>query len=111
MLIDVKTLCIPLGLVCQFAVAVLFMAPFALFRLIWCERKTHITELILFYSNLILVSDFIPRSFNCIYDQDASSAFGTVVGRVANRIANGSFVLDGKTIRLNKDGTTVLHGN
>ncbi|KAJ1271324.1 hypothetical protein BS78_06G120100 [Paspalum vaginatum] len=41
---------------------------------------------------------------------DPSSAFGTVVGRVANRIANGTFVLDGKTIRLNKDGTTVLHG-
>nr|CAB3484735.1 unnamed protein product [Digitaria exilis] len=39
-----------------------------------------------------------------------SSTFGTVVGRVANRIANGSFVLDGKTIHLNKDGTTVLHG-
>ncbi|CAN6235234.1 unnamed protein product [Urochloa humidicola] len=41
---------------------------------------------------------------------DVSSAFGTVVGRVANRIANGSSVLDGKTIHLNKDGTTVLHG-
>ncbi|XP_066346763.1 uncharacterized protein [Miscanthus floridulus] len=40
----------------------------------------------------------------------ASSALGTVFGRVTNVIANGSFVLDGKTIRLNKDGTTTLHG-
>ncbi|MDR0855190.1 MAG: galactose mutarotase [Christensenellaceae bacterium] len=37
--------------------------------------------------------------------------FGATVGRVANRIANASFVLDGKTYRLDKNnGSNCLHG-
>src|SRR5271168_2661091 len=36
---------------------------------------------------------------------------GAIVGRYANRIANGSFTLDGKTYTLPKnDGTNTLHG-
>ncbi|WVZ85941.1 LOW QUALITY PROTEIN: hypothetical protein U9M48_032797, partial [Paspalum notatum var. saurae] len=57
-----------------------------------------------------IMSVIVPDSKGNLADVEPSSAFGTVVGRVANRIANGTFVPDGKTIRLNKDGTTVLHG-
>jgi len=40
-----------------------------------------------------------------------SPCFGAVVGRVANRIAKGSFVLDGKTYTLAiNDGPNTLHG-
>src|SRR5690348_2571480 len=36
---------------------------------------------------------------------------GTIVGRYANRIANGTFTLDGKTYTLPKnDGPNTLHG-
>jgi aldose 1-epimerase len=38
-------------------------------------------------------------------------AFGAVVGRVANRISNGSFCLNGKTYQLEQnDKTNCLHG-
>lgn len=41
-----------------------------------------------------------------------SPYFGAIVGRVANRISNGVFTLDGKTYKLakNDDGTSHLHG-
>ncbi|CAM0904356.1 unnamed protein product [Alopecurus aequalis] len=40
-----------------------------------------------------------------------SASFGATVGRVANRIANASFVLDGKTYHLvRNDGNNSLHG-
>lgn len=36
---------------------------------------------------------------------------GAIVGRVANRISNASFALDGKEYKLNPTvGTTTLHG-
>lgn len=42
---------------------------------------------------------------------DKRSFFGVSVGRYANRIAQGRFVLDGETIRLNaNDGPHALHG-
>jgi galactose mutarotase-like enzyme len=63
-----------------------------------------------FFANPNLILDLDSLSLPWI-NQHASSALGTVFGRVTNVIANGSFVLDGKTIHLNKDGTTTLHGN
>jgi len=41
-----------------------------------------------------------------------SPSFGAVVGRCANRIANGRFTLDGRTVQLslNENGQTHLHG-
>jgi aldose 1-epimerase len=41
----------------------------------------------------------------------AKGAFGALLGRNANRIAGGSFTLDGRTYRLpTNDGTSTLHG-
>lgn len=44
--------------------------------------------------------------------QDGTSPyFGAIVGRVANRIANASFELDGKTYHISaNENTTSLHG-
>ena len=41
----------------------------------------------------------------------AQGSFGALLGRTANRIANGAFVLDGKTYSLSKnEGPNTLHG-
>jgi aldose 1-epimerase len=43
--------------------------------------------------------------------QNGSSYFGALVGRVANRVANARFVLDGKVYHLYaNDGKNALHG-
>jgi aldose 1-epimerase len=45
------------------------------------------------------------------YTTDHKTYFGAIVGRYANRIAHGSFVLDGKRYTLPKnDGDNTLHG-
>ena len=45
------------------------------------------------------------------YQSEADQFFGATVGRVANRIAGGSFTLDGKEYKLAKnDGPNTLHG-
>jgi aldose 1-epimerase len=42
---------------------------------------------------------------------DTRSFFGATIGRYANRIAGGSFVLDGQSVRLaQNDGANALHG-
>ena len=49
------------------------------------------------------VSDYFP--------ENNSTDFGAAIGRYANRIAGGSFELDGETINLPKnDGENTLHG-
>ena len=43
--------------------------------------------------------------------QKGAASFGAIVGRVANRIANARFVLDGKTYHLvRNDGNNSIHG-
>ena len=50
---------------------------------------------------------FIPP----VFKQNGSSYFGALVGRVANRVAKGRFVLDGKAYHLYiNDGKNALHG-
>lgn len=45
------------------------------------------------------------------YEQRHSNAHGAVVGRFANRIANGKFEINGKTYKLpQNNGTNCLHG-
>lgn len=45
------------------------------------------------------------------YMNGTSPYFGAIVGRVANRIKDGEFILDGKTYHLPKnDGNNTLHG-
>ena len=47
----------------------------------------------------------------CLLKQNGSSYFGALVGRVANRVAKGRFVLDGKAYHLYiNDGKNALHG-
>ena len=44
-------------------------------------------------------------------DQRLNPYFGSIIGRVANRISNGEFKLDGKTYKLDKNnGNNTLHG-
>jgi len=54
----------------------------------------------------------IVAGFNDIKDYEENPYyFGCVIGRNANRIANGKFVLNGKTIQLSvNDGINHLHG-
>jgi galactose mutarotase-like enzyme len=47
----------------------------------------------------------------CLLKQNGSSYFGALVGRVANRVAKGRFVLDGKAYHLYiNDGKNAMHG-
>ena len=46
-----------------------------------------------------------------VYVQNGTAYFGGLIGRVANRIANARFTLDGKAYRLfPNDGNNTLHG-
>ncbi|KAK3142416.1 hypothetical protein QOZ80_4BG0346210 [Eleusine coracana subsp. coracana] len=69
----------------------------ALVSVIVPDSKGNLGDVVLGYDT---VAEYVEKG----------SVSGAVVGRVANRIANGRFVIDGKTYRLNKDGSTVLHG-
>src|SRR5271165_2833286 len=62
------------------------------------DRKGQFAEVVLGHENL---EGYIPNP----------PYFGAIVGRYANRIANGTFTLDGKTYTLPKnDGPNTLHG-
>lgn len=55
--------------------------------------------------------ELLLRSSNMIEHMQQSAYFGSVVGRFANRIANGQFKLDGQTYQLGlNDGEHSLHG-
>ena len=62
------------------------------------DRDGHRANIVLGFDNL---ADYVERNPN----------FGTLVGRYANRIARGRFVLDGEAYRLDcNDGPNALHG-
>jgi aldose 1-epimerase len=62
------------------------------------DRKGQFADIVLGHENL---EGYIPNP----------PYFGAIVGRYANRIANGTFTLDGKTYTLPKnDGPNTLHG-
>jgi aldose 1-epimerase len=62
------------------------------------DRKDHIDDIMLGYDSL---AGYVAKN----------PFFGTLVGRYANRIANGQFVLDGKTYHLAvNNGPNSLHG-
>ena len=62
------------------------------------DRKGQISDVVLGHESL---DGYIPNP----------PYFGAIVGRYANRIANGTFTLDGKTYTLAKnDGPNTLHG-
>lgn len=62
------------------------------------DRKGQIADIVLGHDKL---EGYIPNP----------PYFGAIVGRYANRIANGEFTLDGKTYHLPKnDGPNTLHG-
>lgn len=56
--------------------------------------------------------DDVVMGFDSVAEYEKSSPyFGAIIGRVGNRIANGTFSLDGKTFTLAKnDGANHLHG-
>lgn len=56
--------------------------------------------------------DDVVMGFDSLAEYEKSSPyFGSLIGRVGNRIANGSFTLDGKTFTLAKNnGPNHLHG-
>jgi aldose 1-epimerase len=56
--------------------------------------------------------DDVVLGFDTVAEYEKSSPyFGAIIGRVGNRIANGTFTIDGKTFTLAKnDGVNHLHG-
>jgi galactose mutarotase-like enzyme len=49
--------------------------------------------------------------FALVHEQNGTSYFGALVGRVANRVGKGRFVLDGKAYHLYiNDGKNAMHG-
>ncbi|WOK94231.1 aldose 1-epimerase-like [Canna indica] len=59
----------------------------------------------------LLLSSIKYTFFISFLQQKNSNYFGSIVGRVANRISGGQFVLNGVVYRLNKnDGNNTLHG-
>lgn len=62
------------------------------------DRRGHMADVVIGYDN---GADYVSRG----------SYYGATIGRYANRIANGTFTLDGKTYTLPKNaGPNTLHG-
>lgn len=69
-----------------------------------------ITEIVVPDKNGVMEN--VALGFDTVQDYETNKpAFGAVIGRVANRIANGSFTLNGKKYTLDQnDETNCLHG-
>jgi aldose 1-epimerase len=84
---------------------------------IWVpDRRGHLTDVALGFPTLSdYVSDFTQGADSTSWPLPGGSGdvyFGAIIGRYANRIANGVFHLNGTTYKLdvNNNGTTSLHG-
>jgi aldose 1-epimerase len=56
-------------------------------------------------------SEHVLLGFDSVTGYQTAGSFGTLLGRYANRIAAGSFTLDGQTYTLSRnDGDNTLHG-
>ena len=74
----------------------------AVTKLLWRDADGVVEDVVLGHDNPLM---YLDNTCNAPY-------FGVVVGRVANRIANGEFTLDGKQYKLvkNDNGRNHLHG-
>ena len=69
-----------------------------------------------YYKTLCIISrdlskQEVAQAIQEYSDQKLNPYFGGIIGRVANRISNGEFTLNGKTYRLDKNnGNNTLHG-
>lgn len=71
-----------------------------------CVTELHVPDRQGKTANVVLGFDNLRQ-----YEHENSPYFGAIVGRVANRIAHGAFVLDGRQYSLGKnEGEHTLHG-
>ena len=79
------------------------------------DKDNQITEITLGYDTLqgkqngLQDTEFVRR--RCLEYVDDQSFFGATVGRVASRIKNGRFELDGKVYELDKSDSTKENGD
>jgi hypothetical protein len=73
---------------------------------LWYDRRK---SLYLLMSSFDLTGPLISTCV--LHKQNGTSYFGALVGRVANRVAKGRFVLEGKAYHLFiNDGKNAMHG-
>jgi aldose 1-epimerase len=83
---------------------------------IWVpDKRGHLKDVVLGFPKLSdYVSDFTQGATQTPWPAPGGSGdtyFGAIIGRYANRIANASFTLNGKTYKLDaNNGPNTLHG-